>query len=167
MPGRFGSIAASRRGGGGEPGELAARRAGSARRRDERLAQRVDELVEEGREVPAALLELVEDGDPGAASPLDEGVDEAVDGLGVGKAEQVADASAVEPLGADDEELVEHRLGVAHPAGGQAGDEADRLGVGLGRRRRGSRRACPRSRRSSAAGTSKRWTRDRTAGAEA
>ena len=95
----------------------------------------------------------VEQPDARPARRRDEGVDEAVDRLGVGEAEQVADAGLVEPVGRRRQQLVEHRLGVAHAAGGEPGDEVDRLGRRpSGRRPRGSAGACPRSRRSSGAG---------------
>ena len=55
-----------------------------------------------------------------------------VDELGVGEAEQVADGVRLDPARRSrTRQLVEDRLGVAHPARGEAGDERDRLGVGL------------------------------------
>ena len=45
--------------------------------------------------------------------------------------EEVADVGLVDPVGRRRQELVEHRFGVAHPAGGEPGDEADGRRLGL------------------------------------
>ncbi len=91
----------------------------------------LDGLVEQRPDVPAAFLEAVEQGDAGGAVAADEVVDEGLDDLRVGQAEQVADGRLVDPLGRGRQQLVEHRLGVAHPAGGQPGDEVDGGGIGV------------------------------------
>ena len=67
---------------------------------------------------------------PATASPRDERAEERVDRLLVDQAEDLADAVGRQRAGIRREELVEHRLGVAHAAGGQAGDQVDRLGLG-------------------------------------
>ena len=125
----------------------------------------LDDLVEQRPDVATALVERVEQGDARRRVAAHQVVDERLDDLGVGQAEQVADVRLVDPLGRRGEQLVEHRFGVAHPAGGEPGDEAD------GRRRRRRGRRPPRMRRSlpSISGTvrrrtSKRWSRDRIAG---
>ena len=108
--------------------------------RVERLAERdaelVDDLVEHHGHVPAALVERVEGGDPGGRSTVDQGRDQLVDRIGVGEAEEIADGRLVDGRPAGGEDLVEHRLRVAHAAGGQPGDEVDgtRLGVDALRR---------------------------------
>ena len=63
---------------------------------------------------------------PAAPSPRTRWSMNAVDDLGVGQTEQVADVRLLDPLRRGRQELVEHRLGVAHPAGGQPGDQMDR-----------------------------------------
>ena len=51
--------------------------------------------------------------------------------LGVGQPEQVADVAFLDPLRRRGQELVEHRFGVAHAAGGEPGDEVDGGRLGL------------------------------------
>ncbi len=68
---------------------------------------------------------------PAAASPLGERVDEPVHELTLGEAEQLAHGLGLDAVRGRGEELVEDRLGVAHPARGQAGHDRDGLGVGL------------------------------------
>ena len=86
-PRRVGSMAARRR--------AAAARAGSAGAAgrepgEQPLAQRVDDLVQEDAQVPAALLEPVEEADARRPRrPPASAIDEAVDQLGVGEAQQV------------------------------------------------------------------------------
>ncbi len=91
---------------------------------------------------------------PSKRSATSHGRQEGVDLLLVGHAQQVAHAIGGDGLDAGAEELVEHRLGIAHAAGGQVRDERDGLVIGAsGRPPRGSVAACPRSARPSAAGT--------------
>ena len=112
----------------------ASARPGRGRRRAEGArelgADRLDHLVEDDADVAAAIVELVEDGDAGHSIAGDQRGDEPIDGLGLGQAEQVADAGLVDPAAGRREQLVEHRLGVAHPAGGEPGDEVDRGRLG-------------------------------------
>ena len=128
MPARFGSMAASRR-------PAAARAAGSWRARGRIVERRRSSSARiasttwsrKRPEVAAALLELVEErARRRRASPRTRASTNAVDDLGVGQAEQVADVGLVDPLGRRRQELVEHRLGVAHAAGGEPGDQVDR-----------------------------------------
>ena len=74
----------------------------------------LDRLVEERPDVATAFLEGVEQGDAGRPVTADEVIDERLDDLGVGEAEQVADVRLVDPVGRGRQELVEHRFGVAH-----------------------------------------------------
>ena len=53
--------------------------------------------------------------------------DEAVDALHLGQAEQVAHRVGIDLLDAAGDDLVEHRLGVAHAAGGALRDQVDRV----------------------------------------
>ena len=153
MPARFGSIAASRR-------PAAARAAGSWRTaagsaRPAISSARIASTAwsSSARTSRPRSSSVVEEGDAGRAVAADEVIDERVHDLGVGQAEQVADGRLVDPLGRGRQELVEHRLRVAHAAGGQPGDEVDRgRHRRPGRRPRGSGRACPRSRRRSGGG---------------
>jgi hypothetical protein len=47
--------------------------------------------------------------------------------FGTREAEQLFNVSGAERVHAGGEELVKHRLGIAHPAIGQAGQQGDRL----------------------------------------
>ena len=62
---------------------------------------------------------------PGEGIVGDEGVDEPVDRLRVGQSEQVAHPWLVELVCRRRQQLVEHRLGVPHAAGGEAGDQVN------------------------------------------
>ena len=86
---------------------------------------RLDRLIEQGAQVAAALVERIEERDAGGAVATNEMVDERLDHLGIGQAEQVADGRFVDALRGGRQELVEHRLGVAHAAGRQPGDQVD------------------------------------------
>ena len=111
---------------GDEGGRIVASGGRVGEARDELGADGLDGLVEQCAQVPATLLERVEQRDPGRAVASDEVVDERLDDLGVDQAEQVADVGLVDPLGRGREQLVEHRFCVAHPAGGEPGDEVER-----------------------------------------
>ena len=76
----------------------------------------LDGLVEEGAQIAAAFLERVEQRDAGGSVAADEIVDEGLDHLGVGEAEEVADVRFIDPVRRRRQQLVEHRLGVTHPA---------------------------------------------------
>ena len=96
----------------------------------ERGAKGFEDLVEEGPRIAAAVLEVVEDGHPGRGIAGRERGQEPGHGIRVGEAEQVAHGVGGEALAAAGEQLVEHRLRVAHAAGGEPGDEIDGLRVG-------------------------------------
>ena len=64
---------------------------------------------------------------PSSESPPVEGGDEAIDALHVGQAEQVAHRVGVDRLDAARDDLVEHRLGVAHAARGALRDQLERV----------------------------------------
>ena len=81
---------------------------------------------EDDGDVAASIVELVENGEPGSCVAVDQRVEKSVDSLTVGQAEKVADLPFVDAATGGPEELVEHRLGVAHPARGKSGDEMDR-----------------------------------------
>ncbi len=68
---------------------------------------------------------------PAAASPEARAVTNAVDGLRVGEAEQLADGLGLDATAGRRQQLVEDRLRVAHAAGREARDERDRLGIDL------------------------------------
>ena len=134
MPARFGSIAASRR-------PAAARAAGSWRT----AAGSARPAISSARIVSTAWSSSARTSrprsssvsrraTPGRAVAADQVIDERVHDLGVGQTEQVADGRLVDPFGCGRQELVEHRLRVAHAAGGQPGDQVDR-----GRHRRPGR----------------------------
>ena len=168
----------ARAGGGGRPrrpgsgrSRRAAGRRGRARRRraaghrrppappDDRAADHLDDLVEERAEVAPAILEHIEDPNPGDDVARGERLDERLDRVGVGKPQQVADAVFGQPDPRRGQELIQHRLGVAHAAGGKARDEVcRRMRRPRARPPRGCGGACPRSRPWSGAGR-------RTAGA--
>ena len=95
---------------------------------DDPRPDRLDDLVEEAAQVAPALLEPVEEPNADEGIGRDERVDEGRHGLRVGQAEQVADVGLVEPVGGRRQQLVEHRLRVAHAAGREPRDEVDRLG---------------------------------------
>ena len=67
---------------------------------------------------------------PVAASPATSAATNPIDGLGVGQAEQVADAALVDVVGCRRQQLIEHRFRIAHAARGESGDEADRGRIG-------------------------------------
>ena len=143
-PSRAGSIAARRR-----PNAVSAavsRVAALGQAGHEAVPDGLHDLVEERPDVAAALVEFVEDRQAGQPIAVDERPQEAVDRLAAGQAEGVADAVGGQPLAGAGQQLVEHRLGVAHAAGGEAGDEGDRVVVGLAAiSARGCGAACPRS----------------------
>ena len=97
---------------------------------DQLATDRLDGLVEEGPDIATALLEAVEQRDTGGPVAVDEVVDERDDDLRVGQSEEIADGQFLDAIRRGGQQLVEHRLGVAHPAGGQSGDEVDRRRVG-------------------------------------
>ena len=128
-PSLAGSIAASRRPiavSRAAPGSVAARQAGHESRADG-----FHDLVEECPHVPAALVEAVEDRQARQALTIDQRRDEPVDRLAAGQAERVPDPVRAEAVRVAGQELVEHRLGVPHPARGGPGDEVDRVVVRL------------------------------------
>ena len=96
-------------------------------------AQHLDHLFEDRADVPAPIVELVEDPEPSDRITIDERRQKSIDGLAFGQPEQVADLSFVDPSARRAEQLVEHRLGIAHPAGGEPGDQVKRGGFGLDR----------------------------------
>ena len=131
MPARFGSIAARRR-------PAAASAGGSCRARP---SGRPSAATSSARIASTAWSSSARmsrprssrpssSATPGGAVAADEVVDERLDDLGVGQAEQVAHVRLVDPVGRGRQQLVEHRFGVAHPAGGEAGDEVDGGRVG-------------------------------------
>ena len=77
------------------------------------------------------LLEPVEQVDALDGLAAYQGREERLDGLLFDEAEHFADPLGGKSAGIGGKELVEHRFGVAHPAGGQARDQVDRLGLGL------------------------------------
>jgi hypothetical protein len=94
-------------------------------------ADGIDRLVEERPDVAAALLEAVEERDAGRAVARHQMVDEGRHDLRVGESEQVTDGRFLDDVRGGREELVEHRLGVAHAARSQSGDEVDGSRIGL------------------------------------
>ncbi len=114
-------MAASRR---GRVGQARGRPPVAAREPvDQPAADGIDGLVEQDPGVAAALLEAVEQRDPGRGIAGHQRLDEPIDGLGVGQTEEVADAAFVDRVRRRRQELIEHRLGVAHAPGGKARDE--------------------------------------------
>ena len=122
-------------------------RVGRAARRKVRkksLAQGVDDLVQEDAQVPAALLEAVQERDARGRVARRQRGGEAVHEVRVGEAQEVTHGIRLDHAGRRREQLVKDRLGVAHAAGGQAGDHRDGLRAPpRGRRRPGSAPACP------------------------
>ena len=98
---------------------------------DELRADGFDGLVEKGPDIAASLFERVEQRDARGAVAADQVVDERLDDFGVGEAQQVAYGRLRDPLGRRGEQLIEHRFGVAHPTGGEPGDQVHRGGLGL------------------------------------
>ena len=82
-------------------------------------AQTGHDLVGEGDEIAALGLEPVDHGDPGQRVAAHEGVDEGLHSAGIGEAEQLADVVGGDRLRSGAEELIEHRLGVAHAPRGE------------------------------------------------
>ncbi len=89
----------------------------------------LDDLVEECPEVPAALLERVEQADACGSVTADQVIDERVHRVGIGEPEEIPDRRLIDPVGCRGQELVEHRLRVAHPARRQPGDQVDGLWI--------------------------------------
>jgi hypothetical protein len=81
--------------------------------------------------------------DAGRAIAGHEMVDEGGHDLGIRQTQQVADGRLLDPLGRGGQELVQHRLGIAHPAGGESGDEVDGRGIGVAHVRRQDRQSQP------------------------
>ena len=98
---------------------------------DQPETQGLDDLVEEHAQVPTSILERVEDPESGRGVTGRERVEEAVDGLGIGEAEELTDAVGGDAIAARGQDLVQDRLRVPHPAGGQPGDQIDGLRIGL------------------------------------
>ncbi len=86
-----------------------------------RSRRRADDLLREGDEVPPLALQLVEHIDAGERIPTRERIDEPLDGVLRGETQQVPDPIRVDDLIGGRQDLVEQRLGVAHPAGRQRG----------------------------------------------
>ncbi len=99
----------------------------------------VENLVQDHGDVAAAVVELGQDRDAGTGVTIDQRAGQAPDGVGIGQAQEVADGGLVDRRAGRREHLVEDRLGVAHPAGGKPGDEAQCGGLG----RHGLRRQDP------------------------
>ena len=99
------------------------------RRVDQARTDRVDDLVEQRARVTAAVFEPVEDRHAGGGIARLERFHEAVDRGRIGHTEQVADRRFGDRVARHRKQLVEDRLGVAHPAGGEPGDECQRCGV--------------------------------------
>ena len=123
-----GSQAAAR---GGQGGSVVAGVAGFDDARDQLGPDRLDRLVQQRADIPAAFLEPVEQGDAGRPIASNEVIDERLHELGVSQAEEVADMALLDPLRRRRQELVEHRFGVAHPAGREPGDEVEGSRFGL------------------------------------
>ena len=101
---------------------------------------------------------------PASASTATRASMKPVDRLGIGEAEQVADARLVELVGRGRQQLVEHRFRVAHAARGESRDEVHRLGVAARPSASRIRRSLPSISSVVRRRTSKRWRRDRIAG---
>jgi hypothetical protein len=84
----------------------------------------LDHLVEEGPDVPTALVERVEERDAGRRH-RGRGDRRTPRSLPRRQAREVADLRLVDALMGGRQQLVEHRFGVAHPAGGESGDQVD------------------------------------------
>ena len=93
---------------------------------DELLAHARDHLVAEADHVAALGLEGIEDRDAGEHVARDERIDERVDRGFVGEPEQVGDSLDGDRVIGADEDLVEHRLRVAHAAARAARHERER-----------------------------------------
>ena len=93
----------------------------------ELFAQARDDLVGKGDEVAAVALELVEQADAVERVAAGEAATKRSTVSTVGEAEQVAHRVGVDLLDAARDDLVEHRLGVAHATGGALGDQVDRF----------------------------------------
>ena len=98
-------------------------------RRDETDPDGLDDLVEERPWIAAAFFELVEDVHAGGRVTGQERRDEPVDRGGIGQAEQVADVGRADRVRRHRQELVQDRLGVAHPARRGTRDQGHRVGV--------------------------------------
>ncbi len=97
--------------------------------RDEPRANGFDDLVQQRARVAAALFESVEDLDARGGVAGQQRLDESLDGRGVRETEQVANGRLGHDIGRHREQLVEDRLGVAHPASGQTRDEREGFGL--------------------------------------
>jgi hypothetical protein len=130
------------------------RRRPATKGREQCDAKSFDRLIREGPQVSAALLQAVEELDAGHSLAAHQRLEERFDSLLLDQAEDIANVVGGEHARIRAEQLVEHRLGVSHAAGGQACDEVDGFWFGRSIVRRQDRlRACRRSRRPSAAGS--------------
>ena len=98
-----------------------------AERFHEQDAEASNDLVGKGDEVPAIALELIQQPNALQRGAAGQVVDEAIDRFEIGKAKQIADSVCVDRVGTTRDDLVEHRLGVAHPAGGALRDQIKSL----------------------------------------
>ncbi len=97
---------------------------------DDELPKTDDELVGEGRQIAAIRLEPVEDGDAVEGPLGGHGLEEGVHLPLVRHAQQVAHAVGRDGIDPGAEELVEHRLRIAHATRGQIRHERDGVVVG-------------------------------------
>ena len=102
---------------------------------------------------------------PASASPSGERIDESLDGVLRGEAQQVAHAVGIDDRIGRGQHLVEQRLGIAHAAGGEARDELQGVGVGdPSLRRRGCAPSLPWISSVDSGRKVNRWSRETTAG---
>ena len=105
--------------------------AAGGQRREQALPDGIDDLVEEHPQVAAAVLERVQQRDPRDGVARRERRYEAVHGLGVREAQQLAHRLGLDTATGRGQQLVEDRLRVAHPAGRESGHQGHGLRVGL------------------------------------
>ena len=124
---------------GARAGRCKPRRRSATQRREQRQAQPLDRLLREGAQVATPFLQPVEELDAGHGLAAHQRAQEGLDRFLLDQPEDLANVVRRQRAGIRAEQLVEHRLGVAHAPGGQAGDQVDRLGLGRSTVRRQDR----------------------------
>ena len=108
--------------GGPESGGDALAVGGRVEFRDQQGAQAADEFAEELREFAAAFGFLLDEREGGGVVAGEQGLREGGDFFAGGETENIEHVGLVDRVAAEGDELVEHRLGVAHAAVGALGD---------------------------------------------
>ena len=89
-------------------------------------------LVRDLGHVPTGIRQVVDERQGSGCVPRQVGIQQACDRLVLGEAQCLSNSLDRDGLAGIRQHLVEQRLGVAHPAIGQAGQQGQRLGIGIG-----------------------------------